>query len=373
MSTLRKRTWEWNGESRTTWVVRYKDQHGKRHLKTFPTKREAEEWRAGTLFEVKAGTHTAASASKTVGEACDLWLVRAKGEKLETSTYRQYEQHVEHIKPKLGAAKLSEITTPSVEAYKDHLLANHSRPMAQKILASLKAILKDAKRRGLVAQNVASDVGVRTSSRDKHQIEVGVDVPTKQEARALIDAAEGRWRPFFITAIFTGLRSSELRGLTWANVKFDKKVIEVRERVDAWNRSGKPKSAAGKRDVPLAPIVANVLREWKLACPKSDLGLAFPNGAGKHESHANIYNRGFVPLQVKVGVVDAKGNAKYSLHALRHFAASWLIEQGFSPKRLQSILGHSSIQMTFGVYGHLFPNSEDDQSKLAAGELAIVG
>jgi integrase len=58
---------------------------------------------------------------------------------------------------------------------------------------------------------------------------------------------------------------------------------------------------------------------------------------------------------------------------LRHFFASWAIEQGFSPKRLQAMLGHSSIQMTFDVYGHLFPNLEDDHAKLAAGELALVG
>jgi len=63
---------------------------------------------------------------------------------------------------------------------------------------------------------------------------------------------------------------------------------------------------------------------------------------------------------------------KYGIHALRHFCASWLIEQGFSPKRLQALLGHSSIQMTFDRYGHLFPSLEDDHAKFAAGELALV-
>ena len=61
------------------------------------------------------------------------------------------------------------------------------------------------------------------------------------------------------------------------------------------------------------------------------------------------------------------------MHSLRHFCASWLIEQGFPPKRLQEILGHSGIQMTFDTYGHLFPNAEDDHAKLAAGELSLVG
>ena len=65
--------------------------------------------------------------------------------------------------------------------------------------------------------------------------------------------------------------------------------------------------------------------------------------------------------------------ARYSgLHALRHFFASWAIERGFSAKRLQALLGHSSIQMTFDTYGHLFPNLEDDHAKFAAGEAEIT-
>jgi len=57
--------------------------------------------------------------------------------------------------------------------------------------------------------------------------------------------------------------------------------------------------------------------------------------------------------------------------ALHHFFASWAIEQGFTPKRLQALLGHSSIQMTFDVYGHLFPSLEDDHATFAAGEAQI--
>jgi integrase len=49
----------------------------------------------------------------------------------------------------------------------------------------------------------------------------------------------------------------------------------------------------------------------------------------------------------------------------------WAIEQGFSPKRVQDLLGHASIQMTFDVYGHLFPSLEDDHAKFAEGEAAL--
>jgi integrase len=172
-------------------------------------------------------------------------------------------------------------------------------------------------------------------------------------------------------------------------------VVNVRQRANLWSELGAPKSAAVYRDIPLSPVVVNILREWKLACPKlkqrqvdgsetARLWLVFPKGAGHVESHANIVNRGFYAAQRAAGVTapdpderDEAGNPimkpKYGLHALRHFFASWAIEQGFSPKRVQTLLGHSSIQMTFDVYGHLFPNPEDDHARFAAAERTILG
>lgn len=136
---------------------------------------------------------------------------------------------------------------------------------------------------------------------------------------------------------------------------------------------GSPKSAAGRREIPMTPMVISTLREWKLACPIGKIGLVIPNGRGNVESHANIVNRGLRPLQVKCGIVNADGKARYSLHTFRHFFASWLIEQAFGPKRVQTIMGHSSVKMTFDLYGHLFPSGDDDRARLAAGELALVG
>ena len=84
-------------------------------------------------------------------------------------------------------------------------------------------------------------------------------------------------------------------------------------------------------------MVLNALREWKLTCPKGDLGLVFPNGLGRVESYANLIEHGFAPIQIAAGVVaqkpalDAAGAAvvaKYGLHALRHACASLWIEQG---------------------------------------------
>jgi integrase len=126
-------------------------------------------------------------------------------------------------------------------------------------------------------------------------------------------------------------------------------------------------------------MLVNSLREWMVSCPKSDLDLVFPNGAGKIESHANIINRGLIPPQLAGGIITGTGRAKYSgMHCLRHFYASWLINRredgglGLPPKIVQEHLGHATIAITLDTYGHLFPRG-DDTAALAAAERALLG
>jgi integrase len=122
----------------------------------------------------------------------------------------------------------------------------------------------------------------------------------------------------------------------------------------------------------MSPTALNTLREWQLACPKGALDLVFPNTLGKVQPLSNIANRVWRPLQRQAGLVDDKDEPLFNFHALRHFAASLWIELGFSPKRLQALLGHSSVQMTFDRYGHLFPSAEDDHERFARGETGLV-
>jgi integrase len=114
----------------------------------------------------------------------------------------------------------------------------------------------------------------------------------------------------------------------------------------------------------LTPIVVNTLREWKLACPKSEAGLVFPSSGGLVEHHKNTVERGLVPTLIAAGVSideeDPDGKpvprAKYTgLHALRHFYASWCINRRMDGglklrgKVIQERLSHSSIMMTMDV------------------------
>ncbi|KRA42048.1 tyrosine-type recombinase/integrase [Devosia sp. Root635] len=404
--SVRKRTWTSKGVEKTAWVVDYIDSQDRRRLKTFKLKKDADQFAATATIEVREGVHVADAASATVLQAGRLWIAAKDRAGRERSTIDQYRQHLElHIAPFIGTTRLNALTLPALRQFEERLLDEGRSPaMVRKVVVSLGSLIADAQERGLVARNVVREMRGRRGSSDrraekraKGRLRVGVDIPAPGEVKAIVGALRGRWRPVLLTAIFTGLRASELRGLRWADVDLDRKVLHVRQRADRFNDIGQPKSEAGEREVPLPPIVVNTLREWRLICPRRDTGrkdgqgepikeldLVFPNGRGKVESLANMINRGLLPVQVRAGVtvetggIDPEGQpilaARYTgMHALRHFYASWCINRpqdgglGLPPKVVQERLGHATINLTMDTYSHLFPRGED-QDELAAAE-----
>ena len=295
------------------------------------------------------------------------------------------------------------MNAPAINAFADRLRENgRSLEMVRRVIRSLGGIFREAQRRGLCSTDPTVTVDLNLPDRDDPR----PVIPSKSELQAILAAANGRWRPFLLVATFCGLRGSELRGLPWRDIDFEAREIHIRQRADAFHKIGRLKSKSGYRSIPMPPIVVNALREWKLVCPKRDTGkkddvgypvkvldLVFPTGAGKCESHSNIVKRGFEPTQIAAGVIttrplfdeaanhvlDKAGASKtpfepkYGLHALRHAAASLWIEQGLNPKRIQALMGHATIQMTFDTYGHLFKDSDADQKAAEDIQIRLLG
>ena len=411
--SIRKRTWKTSkGETREGWVVDYADQLGKRRLKSFDKKKQAEAFRATATTEIRRGTHVADSASATVAEAADRWLEECRrpaaddDEALEPATVDSYEQQVRlHIKPLLGKLKLSHLTPAVLGDFQSRLRRGEipgepeprprSASMVRRVTRTLGTLVGFAQDKGLgVAHNAVRELSRRKSSRKrKHdarhetKVLVGRDYPSRNEIKAFVAALEGRWRPILLTAAFTGLRASELRGLRWDDIDLDKKVLHVRQRVDFKNRAGAPKSAAGNRTVPLPSVVLNALKEWRLACPKGQLNLVFPTDTGQPQYHTNIVRRGLCPAWLKAGIITMVANAdgkliptaKYpGLHSLRHFYASWLINRkedgglGLPVKMVSQYLGHSTTALTMNTYSHLFEHA-NVEAEFAEAQKALLG
>ena len=387
MATVAKRRWKGSdGKFREAWRLKYVDQHGKTRTEQFKTKGDASARRVVVEGEVAAGIHTANSASVTVAEACELWIKTAIGNDRERSTIKQYREWADlHIKPLIGATKLSKLSTPMVETFKDALLETRTLAMTAKVVRGLSSVLADAQRRGLVAQNVAKPVKVIRSGRNKKKIVV----PAKEDLRAMLEAAANLGnenpsiRPLLLTVIFTGLRSSELRALRREDVDLKRGEITVTQRADQWRVISVPKSEAGSRTIPIPPMLVSELRQWMLRAPHSELGLLFPNSEGGVRGHSNMLNREYWPLQVAAGLTRPSGKkdpetgapilrAKYAFHALRHAAASAWIKQKPDLKRLTTWLGHSSVQITLDTYGHLIKDDTADAAFAAAAQAELM-
>lgn len=183
--SVRKRVLS-DGEVR--WQTDYRDVAGVRRHRQFPTKREADAFHAQARTEVVAGVHTPDSASITIAEAADLWLARCQRDGLEAATLLDYRQHLKlHILPYLGSTKLTRLTVPSLNAFRDRLLDDgRSQDMVKRVLGSLGALVGEAQARGLVATN-----NIRAVTRTKRgkRTEARPVMPTRDELRAIIAAA----------------------------------------------------------------------------------------------------------------------------------------------------------------------------------------
>jgi len=219
-------------------------------------------------------------SSKSVSDACDSWLKTCERNELERSTLKAYKSHAKiHIEPKIGSLLLTDLSRSQIRDFMHDLMDEGvSRAQVRKIMVSLRSILSEAVEREWIDHNVGVDVKVKRQARSLVDDTI---IPTKDEIRRILSNAPASHKAMFVTAIFTGMRISELRGLTWANIDFEAKIIRVSQRADEYCQIGAPKSRAGVRNIPMAPTVFKVLSEWKKNAPEGSLDLAFPNSVGK--------------------------------------------------------------------------------------------
>jgi integrase len=383
-------------EQRGAWITDYRAKDDitgrpRRWIKRHQNKRAAEAYAKAIEKEHDQGTHTPVGKSPTLKQAGADWLQHVKvNPERQQSTWTQYEQHLRlHILPGLGEhTKLSEISRPRIERFKDRLLERfavegNSPATARKVLRSLSSLFNEAMRVGLAAHNPVRGVKIEVK---KRPLEVGRDIPTVDEVKRMMDKAPTELsRTVVIVAAFTGMRSSELRGLRWSDIEFKANRINVRQAVTRQQIVKGPKSEAGRRAIPVMRIVVNTLREWKAAHGQHELVLTKEAvGPRRRKSLASqpldqtsILKKGVTPAVEAAGLLD-HGKPRYDLLSLRHFYASLCCNSvkagGFELplKEIATRMGHTDPAFTLRTYGHLLP-ARDEAADLKAAEKRIFG
>jgi integrase len=244
------------------------------------------------------------------------------------------------------------------------LLLCGSPPLAPRTVGHVHRVLRralgHAHRWGLVHQNVAALVSPPRVATTE------IELLTPAQAQAVLAKLEGRSiYPILVTALATGMRRGEFLALRWRDVDLDGAVLRVEqslEQTKAGLRFKSPKTKHGRRSISLPPSAVAVLREhWraqqelrlKLGVGKAPADtLVFPTWDGKPRS-PNAFTKEWTVA------VKAAGMPAVTLHSLRHTHASHLIAEGHDVLTISRRLGHGSPTITLGVYGHLFPSTDD--------------
>ncbi|MGH8507102.1 MAG: tyrosine-type recombinase/integrase [Gammaproteobacteria bacterium] len=332
----------------------YRDQHGRRHVEsTKGTRKAAERRLAERVRAIGRGTYQAPSEAIDFGTLAESFLAHSKG-RVRATTLKDYEgEFRRNLLPHFGGWRVRAIRRADVEAFRSRLIEENGTGTrtVNKCIGLLGSLCRYAIRHEWIEANPAEGAKLRASSRRSHDL-LEANILTPPEISRLLEAIQGRDRVLFMAAILTGLRQGELLGLQWGDIDWLNRQIMVRRSYTA-GRFYEPKTPSSRRKVDIPEGLVAALREWRLACPLGDHDLVFPNGAGKPESQSNVLKRGFYPALRRAGL------RRIRFHDLRHTFASLLIHNGEHPKRIQALMGHSSINVTMDVYGHLMPEGGD--------------
>lgn len=356
--TIRKKTITRNGKEYTYWEARLTvgcdPGTGKQVQRSFTGKTQKEVREKMQAAAVAVNTNAYTEPTKlTLGQWLDIWLADYLGG-VKPNTASTYQAMINnHIKPALGAVLLTNLHPHTIQQFINGLpLAAASVRLTYRILH---AALEKAVKLEYINKNPAGGCELPLlNQKEMHPL-------ADEEVTAILNAARNTSMEQLITvALFTGLRESELLGLTWNSVDFTKGTLTIDKQLSRrhlWQEGGvfsSPKSGKSRILLP-ASVVMKTLRRQQIKQKEMQLragnlwnnehNLVFTNADGSPIEQTCVGQR-FNKIALAAGIDNVH------FHDLRHTYAVNAIRAGDDIKTIQSNLGHATAAFTLDKYGH---------------------
>ena len=376
--SIRKKTVKSKGQEYTYWEARvtvgFDPGTGKQVQKSFTgkTQKEVREKMQAAAVAVNTGDYFEPS-KMTLARWIEIWIQEYSGDK-KYSTVKHYKAQCKtHITPSLGAVRLSELTTPQIQAFynkmqRDGLAAKSVR----NIHGILTKCLSTAVRVGYLRVNPAASVTLpKVVRKEIHPL-------TDRQVQDFLKAADDDEYGILLKVIlFTGLRESEAIGLTWDCIDFKMGTLKICKQLQK-----RPLKDGGFTFTPLknnktrilkpAPFVMKLLERRKCEQAEQRLtvgdlwegwnsteerktALVFTSVIGKNLHPQTVYSH-YKKLAAKIGIPESR------VHDLRHTFAVLSLQNGDDVKTVQSNLGHATAAFTLDVYGHVSEKMKNDSA-----------
>ena len=322
---------------------------------------EAQKALTTLLYQLDHGQLLEDAERATVSAYLDHWLETAAKAKLAESTFEKYRQMMrDYVFPSIGGRRLARLSPMNIQGVYSELLSRGLSPRTVRYChAVLSSALKQAVRWRLIPSNPASF----TELPKQRQREMRA-LTSEQASHFLKVTAEDRYHAFFAVLLLTGVRASEARALTWADVDLPGRTIVIRRAVHdrpSGHVFSEPKTRRSRRSITIPEeLVRTLLRHKSTHCGhgQGQNDLLFATATGKPDSHSNIYNRHFKPLARASALPE-----DFRMHDLRHTHASLLLQAGVHPKVVSERLGHASITLTLDTYSHVLPGLQEESAE----------
>ncbi len=390
--------------------------NGKRKRVTksgFKTKAEAKKAGMEAYNEYNNTGHSFIPSQMSYSDYLDYWMKEHCEINLKYHTIEAYKNIVKnHIKPKLGFYRLSQITTATLQEFINNIYVekSFSKNFLRNILKVLKTSFTYATDVvGFVKENPSLKVRL-----PKYDIpdEDPVHIFTKEEVKTILNRFQNNHAIYyaFLTAYYTGLRVSEVFGLTWKDIDLENKTLTVNKNILKKNQEGgtKNRNISGNattvwyfgtcktpcsyRTIDIGDTLVNTLKEYKKEQEKykEEYGDSYmkhyakevenPYTKKKEIKIVNAYAEIDVTLpEVNLvflknnGVFEGTDTCKYPFkvihyelgipcrfHDFRDTHATRLIEAGADIKAVSKRLGHSTIKTTYEIYVRVTTKMETD-------------
>lgn len=328
-------------------------------------------------YETEHGLYVK-QAEITLNEWFPVWLHEYKENTVKRGTLNLYNNtYHTYIAKEFGKRKLKEIRAEHIQKlYNDMKRNGYHRSTIEIVSVVLGGMFRQAYKNELIMKNP-----VPLATLPKAEIRRERRVLTMEEQSLFMEYAQkSKYCNIFEFALSTGMRGGEIRGLTWENVDFQRRMIYVRNtiiRETGQYRLDLPKTQSSIRDIPMLDNVYLLLKnqkrwqsesrllaggEWR---PVAELeNLVFTTGVGTPLDKEYLKNcmNGITKRINKAGIEFAH----LTMHTFRHTFATRCIEKGMSPQTLKSILGHSKLSMTMDLYAHVLPDTKAEEMQKIA-------
>lgn len=325
------------------------------------TRREVQNKLSEALHAQQQGRLVAEPAQR-VNDYLKHWLEDQVRMSVRPRTYESYALNVRRVSKHIGEIRLNKLAPGHVQhCYAELLKEGLSPRSVNQAHRVLRAALRQAVKWGLIAQAPTAAVAPPRPGRREMQ------PLTPKQVHALFASTEGsHLHALWVLLCTTGLRIGEATGLEWRHVDLSSGVLTIEQTVQWQQGKGlvfvEPKTGRSRRSVHMASHAVEILRHhrdrqklaWGAAgrtwndnvlvfCTRSGLPLA-PSNVGR-SLHRHLERAGLPRVRV---------------HDLRHTAATYLLSLGTHPKKVQELLGHSSILLTLDTYSHVLPSMHQE-------------